>query len=138
MRSMNLLQLIGGVAAAGVVAAGTTAFTGGAGLNVTAAAQYLGGTATHTVTGATIDTVTYHYTSGSTFDYVSLHFADANAAGKAITATATGGAYSTGGLQLACEVAATTSKCEVATSGTYVGTPAGTYAGLATLTITVA
>lgn len=140
MRGMNMLQMLGGVAAAGVVAAGTTAFTGGAGLTVSAAAQYLGGTATHTVTGATIDTVTYNYTSGPAFDKVTLHFADTNAEGKAVTATAAGGSYTTG-TQLACQaVGATTARtsiCNVQTSGTY-GTIAGTYSGLTTLTITVA
>jgi hypothetical protein len=140
MRSMNLLQLLGGVAIAGVVAAGSTAaFTAGAGLKVSAASQWLGGTATHTVNGADITTVAYHYTSGSTFDYVDLTFADANGSGKAVTATAAGGAYS-GGAALACQAitAGGLSRCEVQANTTYVGAPSGTYTGLQTLTITVA
>ena len=140
MRSMSILQMAGGVAVAGVVAAGTTAFTG-AGLTVSAAAGYVGGTATHTVNGATIDTVTYHYTTAPAFDYVTLHFANTNSATKAVTASASGGSYS-GGTQLACQAVdatvAQTSICEVQTSGTYSGTPSGTYSGLSSLSITVA
>ena len=55
MRSMSMLQLLGGVAVAGAVAAGTTAFTG-SGLDDTAVVGKVagGGTATVTVTGANL------------------------------------------------------------------------------------
>lgn len=56
MRSMSLLQMLGGVAVAGVVAAGSTAFTAGgvsvAGLGATNA--FLGGKVSQAVHGATI------------------------------------------------------------------------------------
>jgi hypothetical protein len=52
MRSMNLLQMAGGVAVAGVVAAGTTAFTATAGVTMTGAkAPMMGGSSNITVTG---------------------------------------------------------------------------------------
>jgi hypothetical protein len=63
MAKFSMLQLLGGVAAAGVVAAGTTALTGsgvvwgnGTGAGAT---QFVGGTLTQTVSGATIQSVAY-------------------------------------------------------------------------------
>src|SRR6185295_10834764 len=70
MRSMNLLQLVGGVAAAGVVAAGATAVTGsgvswgvGSGVGNTA---FVGGTITQTVSGAVVDSVAYDWDDTAT------------------------------------------------------------------------
>lgn len=52
MRSMSMLQLLGGVAVAGAVAAGTTAFTANAGLITSGVkAPMLGGTANVSVAG---------------------------------------------------------------------------------------
>jgi hypothetical protein len=63
MRSMGLLQMAGGVVAAGVVAAGATAVTGSGvvwgGSNGGTATQFVGGTLTQTVSGATITDVVY-------------------------------------------------------------------------------
>ncbi|GAA0446516.1 hypothetical protein Ade02nite_86180 [Paractinoplanes deccanensis] len=59
----NILQIVGGVAAAGVIAAGTTALTGSGtvfgGLNGGTATQFVGGTVQQTITGATVDNVVY-------------------------------------------------------------------------------
>jgi len=56
MRSMSMLQLLGGVAVAGAVAAGATAVTGsGVVFGGTAtASKFVGGTLTQTVTGASV------------------------------------------------------------------------------------
>ena len=60
MRSMSMLQLLGGVAVAGAVAAGTTAFTAGSGLDNTAVAnKVIGGRAAITVSGATMTSATF-------------------------------------------------------------------------------
>lgn len=63
MRSMSMLQLLGGVAVAGAVAAGTTAFTAG-GIDVTGATAIAGGTDSITVDGAQLDAATF--TAGNT------------------------------------------------------------------------
>jgi hypothetical protein len=82
MRSMSLLQLVGGVAAAGVVAAGTTAFTAG---GVTATATAIGGgTAAITVEGAELTAASFtNGTTPGTYDRISgmsLHLAGTNSA----------------------------------------------------------
>jgi len=60
MRSMSMLQLVGGVAAAGVVAAGTTAFTAGSGITNTAATtRFIGGHTAVAVSGATLAGATF-------------------------------------------------------------------------------
>jgi hypothetical protein len=66
MRSMSMLQLLGGVAVAGAVAAGTTAFTG-SGLTATTntAKSFIGGTVTQNINGATIDHVDYTFTDAT-------------------------------------------------------------------------
>ena len=63
MRSMNLLQILGGVAVAGVVAAGATAFTAsGVANSITQTADasvFLGGTIGQSVTGAEVTGITF-------------------------------------------------------------------------------
>ena len=98
----NMLQLLGGVAVAGAVAAGTTAFTGsGLTSTVTPADSFIGGTATVTVSGSTLDGVDYTYTDVATtkkmLHAIVLHFADTTSAGAAVTLTTsvTGGSNPT-------------------------------------------
>ncbi|GIE33441.1 hypothetical protein Ait01nite_064860 [Actinoplanes italicus] len=55
----NMIQLLGGVAVAGVVAAGSTAFTAGSGLTATPATAVVGGTASVAVSGANIGALTF-------------------------------------------------------------------------------
>jgi hypothetical protein len=65
MRSMSLLQLVGGVTAAGVVAAGATAMTGmGLTRSGTAADKWVGGTVVQAVTGTNISGVAYTALAG--------------------------------------------------------------------------
>lgn len=89
MRSMSMLQLVGGVAAAGVVAAGTTAFTA-AGLTSTAT-PFLGGVVTQSINGGTVDGVTFGFSDGARtiVNQVALHFADTNTDGATVTVTTT-------------------------------------------------
>jgi hypothetical protein len=55
MRGMSLLQMAGGIAVAGAVAAGTTAFTAGSGLTNSAGAnKFIGGRTQISVSGATM------------------------------------------------------------------------------------
>jgi hypothetical protein len=94
MRSMSMLQLVGGVAAAGVVAAGTTALTGTGvswgGTGTGTAAQYVGGTLTQTVSGgASITGITYTTTSSSATSV------NDQVTAIAITLTGANGAYLT-------------------------------------------
>jgi hypothetical protein len=102
MRSMSMLQLIGGVAAAGVVAAGTTALTGsgvvwgnGTGAGPT---QFVGGTLTQTVAGATIQSVVYaNYTGDLTGTKIASITITVNGADqKYLTVTPTGTFSTTG------------------------------------------
>lgn len=68
MRTMNLLQMLGGVAIAGAVAAGTTAFTA-AGLDATSTTTTIGGMAdiaSTDIDGITLDSVSAIWEAGST------------------------------------------------------------------------
>lgn len=96
MRSMGLLQMASGVAVAGVVAAGATAVTGSGvvwgGANGGVATQFVGGTLTQTVAGATITNVVYTPSadpSGTQITSIAITVAGANT--KFLTVTPTGG-----------------------------------------------
>jgi hypothetical protein len=71
----NLIQLAGGVAVAGVVAAGSTAFTG-FGASTTATAPHLGGTITQAITGAQLTAMTVTNTTPGQVTGFVLTFAD--------------------------------------------------------------
>jgi hypothetical protein len=94
MRSMSMLQLLGGVAAAGVVAAGTTALTGTGvswgGSNNGTATAFIGGTLTQTVTGgATITDVNYGL-NGTEVNSIQVVVAGASGAYLTLTPVGTG------------------------------------------------
>lgn len=111
MRSMSLLQMAGGVAVAGVVAAGTTAFTGSGIVPTTDKTKsFIGGTATQVVYGATIDKVDYTFTDGTKtvltgFD---ITFTDATVNTKSVTSTisVSGGSWA-GGSTVTCNAVGT-------------------------------
>jgi hypothetical protein len=94
MRSMNMLQLLGGVAAAGVIAAGTTALTGtgvswlGSG-NGTATA-FIGGTLTQTVTGGAVINAVNYGTDGTEVNSIQVVVTGANGAFLKVTPSGTG------------------------------------------------
>jgi hypothetical protein len=97
MRSMNLLQMAGGVAVAGVVAAGATAVTGSGvvwgGGATGSATQFVGGKVSQTVTGATVSSVVYAFadSAGAKVQTNSITITVANADGKSLTVSPSGG-----------------------------------------------
>jgi hypothetical protein len=113
MRSM--LQLLGGVAVAGAVAAGTTAFTA-TGLATNAGASgFVGGTISQTVTGATLSSITYHTdtTPGDSVDSITMVFA-ATMAGRTVGGTLHYGASST--QTYTCSISTVTATCALSPS----------------------
>jgi hypothetical protein len=92
MRSMSMLQLLGGVAVAGAVAAGTTAFTATAGL-VTAGvkAPMMGGSANVSVTGpARLVSATFRMGDATATNHVTgISLAVDDGSGNAINSTST-------------------------------------------------
>lgn len=104
MRSMNMLQLLGGVAVAGAVAAGTTAFTAGSGLGTSVSSKVIGGRTSVTVSGANIAGLTFAVDSANSHEDhvtgVTLHLQNDTPADidtgvtvtAAFTGTAVGGA----------------------------------------------
>jgi hypothetical protein len=87
-------KLIGAVAVAGLVAAGGSAFTGSGLTNNAGSAQYVGGTVSQSVTGATLSTVAYSFgdaPANTAVHSVALVFADATTDGKTPTVAFTGG-----------------------------------------------
>ena len=81
------IGVVGLSAAVGLAAGG--AFTGGGVTNNAPANQFIGGTVSQTVTGATLSTIGYTYTNDAhtIVDTVTLTFADANADGRTPTVT---------------------------------------------------
>lgn len=100
MRGMSLLQMAGGVAVAGVVAAGSTAFTA-AGLTKTFTGLndrdgYIGGSVSHTVTGAVVTGMLFTQAATASpgenkVTAVALTFDTATPVGATVTLTQTGG-----------------------------------------------
>jgi hypothetical protein len=92
-----MLQIAGGVVAAGIVAAGTTAltgsgvtFAGGSTTGVTGDNQFIGGTVSQVINGATINSVTLT-TDGTGTHTTKIVVVVAGANGKTLTITPTGG-----------------------------------------------
>lgn len=82
-------KLFGAVAVAGVIAASGSAFTGAGLSNNAATSQFVGGSVSQSVSGATLDSI--HYvtnTSGTLVTAVNLVFTDDSADTKTVTATA--------------------------------------------------
>jgi hypothetical protein len=87
-------KLIGAVAVAGLVAAGGSAFTATGITNNAGSTQYIGGTVSQDVTGATLSSVTYSFgdaPANTAVHSVALVFADATTDGKTPTVAFTGG-----------------------------------------------
>jgi hypothetical protein len=88
-------KFLAAVAFAGLAAAGGSAFTG-SGLSTSgsaAADQFVGGTVSQSVTGATLSSVAYSYadTSNTAIHSALLTFADANSDGKSVGIVFSGG-----------------------------------------------
>jgi hypothetical protein len=90
-------KLVTALTLAGLAFAGSTAFTGAGLSSVAGPSQFIGGTVTQTVTGATLNSLAYGFTAGDNtktqVETVTLTFA-AGSEGKAVglTLDATGGA----------------------------------------------
>ena len=129
MRTRN--RIVTALAAVGVVAAAGSAFTA-TGVTTTgnaASPQFVGGTVSQAVTGATLNDIVYSFedTTNTAVDGATLTFTDALADGRAVTAVANDGLASEA--DFACSaVSGTTSTCTLS--------PA--LAGLVSITITVA
>ena len=95
----SALQLLGGVAVAGVVAAGSTALTGSGvtwgGSNGATASRVIGGTLVQAVTGVSVTHVVY-LTDGTGTHTTSIAVTVAGATGKTLTVTPSGGTLTTG------------------------------------------
>jgi hypothetical protein len=145
MRSMSMLQLVGGVAVAGAVAAGTTALTG-TGLATSgnaASPQFIGGTVSQAVSGATLTDIQYTFLDSPAKTQVStvvLTFA-AGANGKTVAVAPSGGAYSSSPLgdEWYCPavITALSATCSVADSTNTHATAGRYYTGLTSLAVTV-
>lgn len=129
MRS-NTKKILGAVAVAGIVAASGSAFTG-TGISRGAEGQandFVGGTVTQSVTGATLSSVGYNANpdvpAGTDIDSVSITFTAALTADQVVTATANKGSVATGAnapATLTCGTPATTVTCTVL-EGTNINT----------------
>lgn len=89
------VKIAGGLAAAALAAMGTSALTG-SGLSTSgsaAAPQFIGGSVTQSVTGATMTSVAYGFadTTNTAIHSAVLTFANADADTKAVTLVFTGG-----------------------------------------------
>ncbi|MEV6845844.1 hypothetical protein [Actinoplanes sp. NPDC051411] len=154
---MSMLQLLGGVAVAGAVAAGSTALTG-SGLSMTPSAnQFVGGSIDQNITGANVDTIVYHYTdtTKTQVDYLTVTLT--GAASKALTMSATGTGFgASGATKWLCDDGTTTptgsgsvpiltgaagaasTNSVVCTATDNAGSPTGYFAGMTKLTVAVA
>ncbi|WP_221325541.1 hypothetical protein [Actinoplanes sp. L3-i22] len=135
-----MMQLLGGVAVAGIVAAGSSAFTG-YGASTVATTPYLGGTFHQAVSGATLMTVALTTTadlSNSQVTEILLTFDSDTPTGKAVTLVSDGtlgGAGTPTGIYCQATQANFTSNCKV---GTSYAAPTGYKTNIKDLTITVA
>ena len=131
MRS-NQKKILGAVAIAGLVAATGSAFTG-TGLSTTgsaASAQFVGGTVSQAVTGATLSQIQYAFSDGTNtaVNGITLTFA-AGADGKDVSVATTGGS---GGSFACADVASNVSTCTFTATDAELG-----YTGLTSLAVTV-
>jgi hypothetical protein len=127
------IMIAAGAAAAGLVALGGTAFTGTGLGNSAPASQFIGGTVSQTVTGATLDSIDYGFADDPAHTQVnSIQLTFANTAdGRTVAVTPHG---NSGGGTFACSaVASNASTCSY-TSGS--DTLPG-YSGLTSLDVTV-
>jgi hypothetical protein len=86
--------VVGAIALAGALAAAGSAFTGTGVTNNAGSTQFVGGTVSQSVTGATLTSVTYAFgnaPANTAVHSVALVFADANTDGRTPTVAFTGG-----------------------------------------------
>jgi hypothetical protein len=85
-------QLLAAVAVAGMAVAGSTAFTGTGLASNAGESQFIGGTVSQSVSGATLSNVVYGFTDGSAtaVDTIDLQFADGADTHSVTVATTSG------------------------------------------------
>ncbi|MDQ1732006.1 MAG: hypothetical protein QOK10_2165 [Pseudonocardiales bacterium] len=124
--------LVGAAAAAGLVALGGSAFTGsGLSTSGTAASpQFIGGTVSQSVTGATLTAINYGFTdvTNTSVNTIALTFAT-TADGRTVAAVPSGGA---GGTFACSDILNNASSCTFAPATAETG-----YTGLTSLAVTV-
>jgi hypothetical protein len=130
----SALQMLGGVAVAGVVATGGTALTG-AGVAWTGGITqtgFVGGTVSQTVQGATITSVSYLYGAQTAGDVtgVTVAFDDAYSNGKTLALVPSGGSAEGGFTSFVCSGA-------IASAAKTCTANLGSYRGMTALAITV-
>jgi hypothetical protein len=127
----NPTKVFGAIAVAGLVAAGGSAFTGTGLATNAGATQFVGGTVSQAVTGATLASIVYGYANTTTktdVNQITLTFTSTQD-GRAVTATPTGGS---GGTFSCPNTAANSSVCTFTPTTTEVG-----YTGLTSLAVAV-
>lgn len=139
----SALQLLGGVAVAGAVATGSTAFTA-AGLSMTAPTdKFVGGTVTQTVSGTVLSDISYTFANPGVNTIVAsfvLTFADDNADGKTPTVALGGGSLVGSATAFTCTAVPVTANTAGTSTCTAGGTPAATlgYSPLTSVAVTIA
>jgi len=111
-------KLITALSVAGLAVAAGSAFTGTgvATAGQAASAQFVGGTVSQSVTGATLNSIVYGFTDGTktAVNVVTLTFADANTDGKIPTIALTGGTPT----DFTCTAIAVTTHVSTCSAGT--------------------
>lgn len=128
----NSAKLLTSLAVAGLAFAGGTAFTGSGLTNAAPTTQFVGGTVSQSIQGATLNAVDYTYVDASNTSVasVNLTFADDAATyGKAVTAVLNGGT----GTNLTCSGTLSSTVHAVTCSSDTAG-----YKGASSLDVTVA
>jgi hypothetical protein len=109
----SALQLLGGVAVAGVVATGSTAFTATGVTTNAGAAQFVGGVVSQTVSGATLSSVGYGFSDATNTSVTSvvLTFVEDVSARTVTVKTTTAGP--TVSAAISCTESTTTATCSL-------------------------
>jgi hypothetical protein len=139
MRSMSMLQLLGGVAAAGVVAAGATAFTN-SGVTMPGSV-FIGGSAAITPVGEQITSIVANWAVSNTqITSFTVTFTGSNADGKTPTLVVTdaSGTYANGGAQTGAPTfGCTSTTASVSTCTVNGGSSAYAPNAISNITVTV-
>ena len=146
MRGMNMLQMVGGVAVAGAVAAGTTAFTAAGFTRASGitSATVVGGKLSQTIIGATLNGVSFTYDATNPDRVKGLTVTLAGdggtlPVGSLVTIASTG--TKTTGTEFFClpttTVPTTTNQAAACVFGSDANTQAGYVTALSALDITV-
>jgi hypothetical protein len=136
------LQMVTGLAVAGIVATGGSALTstGVTTTNQAASAQFVGGTVSQAVTGATLDSIDYSFTNGTktVVRSVLLTFANELTDGKTVSILPSGGAYAGAATTFTCPAVAVGAGANTSTcTADGVDATADGYLGITSLAITV-